>query len=86
MEPHLGEQVAAARSRLPAESKVKLLPRILSAPLPLDGIRKAAERMDADLIVLGTHGHGALGRALVGSVASGVARTLPFSVLLVPPP
>jgi len=86
LEPRLSQQVEAARSRLPEQSKVKLLPRILSAPLAVDGIRKAAERMDADLIVLGTHGHGILGRALVGSVASGVARTIPFPVLLVPPP
>jgi universal stress protein E len=86
IEPRLAEQVEAARARLPADSRVKLLPRILSAPLPADGIGRAAERMEAELIVLGTHGYGTLGRALIGSVASGVARTLPFPVMLVPPP
>jgi nucleotide-binding universal stress UspA family protein len=86
VQPRLAEQVEAARSRLPADARVKLLPRILSAPLPIDGIRRAAERMAADLIVLGTHGYGTLGRALIGSVASAVARTLRFPVLLVPPP
>lgn len=86
VEPHLARTVEEARARLPEDTHVRLLPRILSAPLPVDGIRKAAERMEADLIVLGTHGYGMLGRALVGSVASSVARTLPFSILLVPPP
>lgn len=86
VEPHLAATVEAARALLPADARVKLLPRILSAPLPVDGIRKAAERMEADLIVIGTHGYGTLGRALVGSVASSVARTLPFSILMVPPP
>lgn len=86
IEPHLAQQVESARAALPADSRARLLPRLLSAPLPVDGIRKAAERMDADLIICGTHGFGMLGRTLVGSVASAVARTLPFSVLLVPPP
>jgi len=86
VEPRLAELVETARSRLPTNAQVKLLPRILSAPLPVDGIRRAAERMQADLIIMGTHGYGTLGRALVGSVASAVARTVPFSVLMVPPP
>lgn len=86
VEPPLAELVETARSRLPANANVTLLPRILSAPLPVDGIRRAAERMEADLIVMGTHGYGTLGRALVGSVASSVARTVPYSLLMVPPP
>jgi len=86
VEPRLGELVETARSKLPADSGLKLLPRILSAPLPVDGIRRAAETMDADLVVLGTHGYGTLGRMLIGSVASSVVRTVPQSVLLIPPP
>jgi nucleotide-binding universal stress UspA family protein len=85
VEPLLAKLVESAHARLPSDVKVKLLPRILSAPLPVDGIRTAAERMDADLIVIGTHGYSALSRALIGSVASSVARTLPFVILLVPP-
>jgi nucleotide-binding universal stress UspA family protein len=38
-----------------------------------------------DLVVLGTHGHGLIRRALIGSVASGVARRSDCPVLLVPP-
>ncbi|HEU0078622.1 MAG TPA: universal stress protein [Longimicrobiaceae bacterium] len=36
-------------------------------------------------LVLDTHGHGALRRALVGSIASAVARGAGCPVLLVPP-
>ena len=44
-----------------------------------------AKNRHSDLIVLATHGHGALHRALVGSVASTVARSATCPVLLVPP-
>lgn len=42
-----------------------------------------AERWGADLIVMGTHGRRGLERLLMGSVAEGVVRTAPVSVLLV---
>lgn len=74
-------EAAAAR----AGQLVRIRPRILSAPLAPEGILRAAEELHADLVVLGTHGHGGLMRTLLGSVASEVARTLPFPVLLVPP-
>jgi nucleotide-binding universal stress UspA family protein len=48
-------------------------------------ITRYAGEQAMGLIVLGTHGHGALKRALIGSVASVVARTAPCPVLLVPP-
>lgn len=47
-------------------------------------IRERAERSSADLIVIGSHGHGALYRALMGSVSEGVVRGAPCAVLLVP--
>jgi len=42
-----------------------------------------AQRWGVDLIVVGTHGRHGLDRLLLGSVAEGVARTAPVSVLLV---
>ena len=43
----------------------------------------AAKENNADLIVIGTRGHGALGRALMGSVATSVIADAERSVLLV---
>ena len=44
-----------------------------------------AKEWGADLILVGSHGHGAIGRFLVGSVAQGVLRTAPCSVEIVRP-
>jgi nucleotide-binding universal stress UspA family protein len=43
----------------------------------------SATESGAGLIVMGTHGHGAFGRALMGSVATKVIAESPVSVLLV---
>lgn len=43
-----------------------------------------AERLEADLLVLGSHGRGAVHNLLVGSVAEGVVRASTVPVLLVP--
>jgi len=45
-----------------------------------------AERMRADLVILGSHGHGMLFKSLVGSVSEGVLRGATCPVLLVPSP
>lgn len=45
-----------------------------------------AERLEADLLVMGSHGHGRLYDALVGSVSAGVIRAGRLPVLLVPRP
>jgi nucleotide-binding universal stress UspA family protein len=49
-------------------------------------ILRAAQAFNADLIVLGTHGHHGLRRAMLGSSAEGVVRMAPVPVLLVPTP
>lgn len=45
-----------------------------------------ANKLSASLIVLGSHGHGAVYNILVGSVAEGIVRASKVPVLLVPPP
>lgn len=47
-------------------------------------ILEEAERLSADLIVVGSHGHGALYDLLVGSVAEGVMRKTTRPVVVVP--
>ena len=50
---------------------------------PAAEIVKAAKREKAHMIVMGTHGHGLLGRALMGSVAQKVVTECDIPVLLV---
>jgi nucleotide-binding universal stress UspA family protein len=48
-----------------------------------DVINNSAKEVDADLIVMGTHGRRGVSRALLGSVAETVVRTAPCPVLTV---
>jgi nucleotide-binding universal stress UspA family protein len=48
-----------------------------------EGVLCAAAETKCDLIVLGTHGRGGLGRMLLGSVAESVLRKAPCMVLTV---
>jgi nucleotide-binding universal stress UspA family protein len=49
-------------------------------------ILNQADDLDADLIVMGTHGHGAMYNLLVGSATKGVLKHITRPVLLVPAP
>jgi len=50
---------------------------------PADEILRIAQREKVQQIVMGTHGRGVLGRALMGSVAQRVVTGSPVPVLLV---
>src|SRR6516165_3799630 len=52
---------------------------------PRSDISCFAKEWGADLILVGSHGHGAIARFLLGSVAQGVLRTAPCSVEIVRP-
>jgi nucleotide-binding universal stress UspA family protein len=49
-------------------------------------ILNQADELNADLIVMGTHGHGAMYNLLVGSATNGVLKNSSRPVLLVPAP
>jgi nucleotide-binding universal stress UspA family protein/mono/diheme cytochrome c family protein len=53
---------------------------------PAGAIVDSATAVDADLIVMGTHGHGAMMHLLMGNVAERVVRTAPCPVLTVREP
>jgi nucleotide-binding universal stress UspA family protein len=53
---------------------------------PVTEILGAAEEVNADLVVMGTHGRTGLGRLLMGSVAEQVLRQAPCPVLTVRAP
>ena len=46
-------------------------------------ITNLARELDADIIVVGTHGRSGLGRVLLGSIATNVTKHAPCSVLIV---
>jgi nucleotide-binding universal stress UspA family protein len=50
-----------------------------------DAVEQVAHDVDARLIVVGTHGHTRLDRALVGSVTESILRKTTFPLMAVPP-
>lgn len=50
---------------------------------PADEIIRASKNLDADVIVMGTHGRGGLSRALMGSIAAEVVRKAHCPVLTI---
>lgn len=53
---------------------------------PASGILKLQEKLQADVIVMGTHGKGFLDHTFLGSVAEKVIRKAPVPVFVVPHP
>jgi nucleotide-binding universal stress UspA family protein len=49
-------------------------------------VLEEAKRLEADLIIVGSHGHGAMYEMLVGSTAELLIHKAPCPVVLVPPP
>jgi nucleotide-binding universal stress UspA family protein len=52
---------------------------------PAEGIAQLASDLEADLVIVGTHGRRGVRRVLLGSVAEGVVRLSPCQVLVVRP-
>jgi nucleotide-binding universal stress UspA family protein len=78
---------AAARLRaLPArKTGVSVRVHVLSGADAATELLRLAREVSADAVVIGTHGRGGIGRALLGSVASAVSRRSPAPVVLVRP-
>lgn len=71
------------RQRQCREAGVEVECRLVRGFDPAAEILQAADELDTDLIVLGTHGHAGLAHALLGSVAEKVVRRHPGEVLTV---
>lgn len=56
---------------------------VLRQGIPVDEVHSVADEVNADLIVVGTHGRRGLARALLGSVAENVIRTSSRPVLAI---
>lgn len=83
--PELGREVAEALRRVEPAEALDVRQELLWGDDPAGEITRYAEREGADVLVMGTHGYGAIRRALLGGVTSRVARTASCPVLLVPP-
>lgn len=62
----------------------RMRPRIEWGRDPVDVLLSRLSPAGYDVVVLGTHGHGPVRRALIGSVAMGLAQSAPCSVMVVP--
>ncbi|MCP4692198.1 MAG: universal stress protein [Desulfobacterales bacterium] len=51
--------------------------------IPFEEILKLADEIEADMIVMGTHGHGVIADALIGGVSRGVIRRSKIPVLVI---
>jgi len=76
-------QLQALAEKLAADGGPSAEPLMVSGGA-VAKILEEAERLAANMIVLGSHGHGALYELLVGSVADGVMRKAKCPVLVVP--
>jgi nucleotide-binding universal stress UspA family protein len=79
---------ASLAARVPADAErrgVRTEIEVVEADDVAEAICSAADRLDADLVVIGSHGSGGLSRALLGSVAQGVMRCTRRPLLLVRP-
>lgn len=81
----LRRQVEEARAATGAEAGVVVREGVVQGRAPAEEIVRVAEAERVDLLVVATHGRSAVTTALLGSVASAVARSAPCAVLLVPP-
>lgn len=83
--PEMSRALEDALARAGGCADVEVREEVVWGGPPAGEIARLAEEDGTDLLVLGTHGRGAVGRALAGSVGSELARSAPCPVLLVPP-
>ena len=74
----LDDGLQRVANRVPASTRIVV-------GTPVDDIERLAGELEPAFIVMGTHGRTGFRRAILGSVAEGVARRAPAPVLIVPP-
>ena len=79
------ELLAQLRSLVPADARHRyaIEPEIIESDDAAEAIRQAAERFNADLICLGSHGRSGLAKTFLGSIAQGVMAGSRRPVLIV---
>ncbi len=85
----LQEQAKAILNRAAAKVKASGVEAtmVVTLDVAVDGVLRAAEELDADMIAIASHGRGGFGRMVLGSVADGVVRrSTDRPVLVIRPP
>ncbi|MEO6970099.1 MAG: universal stress protein [Chthoniobacterales bacterium] len=88
-QPHPGKDNPKLRTELrslvppEARNRFRMEPEIVEGAKAAEAIRQAAERFNADVICLGSHGRSGLARTFLGSVAQGVMAASERPVLVV---
>lgn len=84
---HLFQDEARKRAKARLEEVAAAAPGATAELLegsPLPSVLDFVKKTDADLVVLGTHGHGRMAALLLGSVAEGMVRKAVVPTLVVP--
>jgi nucleotide-binding universal stress UspA family protein len=84
------EELQAEGRRIVDEALARVKPYVTASARiaqgsPVEEIERLASQITASFIVMGTHGRSGFNRAIMGSVAEGVARRAPVPVMIVPP-
>lgn len=66
-----------------SEENIKVTPLLIQG-VTVDEIIKESKKFNADIILMGSHGHGAMYNLLMGSVIEGVIKESGIPVLIVP--
>jgi nucleotide-binding universal stress UspA family protein len=80
---HRGAEIAADDARRVLSRRWPGLDVVIVDKAPVTAVLGEAERFSADVIVVGWRGHGAVRRALMGSVSRGIVRSATCAVLVV---
>lgn len=76
---HGNKEIELTAQRVPAEVRGSIVTRLGQ---PADVLVSMAEELDADLVIIGSHGYGGIDRVL-GTTAAKVVNRAPCSVLVV---
>ena len=79
-EKHIQLQELADSFRLPG---IPVTPLLIQGPT-IQTILEEAEKLNADLILTGSHGHGFMSHILMGSVCNGLVKHSTIPVLIIP--
>ena len=78
-----GKKILEETEKKLEKKRIKVQTKLLEGN-PKKEIVKAAKKLKADMIIMGTHGIGVLERTILGSVADAVVRSCHCPVVLVP--